>query len=229
MASLSLNHSNGKYETVLSSNSGLIYGWREELSVLYPRLFTLEQDKGWSIKDRIASINQSISFTWNWRRSRRGQESGQFSSLRTILLSVFLQPQSPDSWTTTFARNGIFSVKEVAGQLDLKWATPSPSNNSPQVSTQKIIIFLWRARQNFLQCYLNLGTRVINISSITCPLCSVEIKGIEHSLLFCPKAFMVWKSVAQWCGNPVMLLWEVFDLSSQETLNLAPAGGETIW
>lgn len=162
------------------------------LSVVYPRLYAMEQDKGCFLKDRVQMLNHTTSCTWNWRRSPRGREVSEFSSLLNWLLHVSLLHQMADSWTLSLAPNDTFLVKNVAAQLDSSSAaiTTIPTIRFKTLPL-KVNIFLWHARLNFIPCYLNLATRGINVSSIICPLCCAEIESLEHVLLCCSKAFMV--------------------------------------
>ena len=57
---------------------------------------------------------------------------------------------------------------------------------------EKIKLFLWRASNNILHCYVNLASRKIPVSTI-CPRCGVKDETRIHALYDCPHAKQIWK------------------------------------
>lgn len=76
---------------------------------------------------------------------------------------------------------------------------------------------------------MNLVLRGINVNFIIRPLYLTDTESTYHALMRWPKAFMVWESVASWCGVSGLFLWEVSDLSSVDTLSLVQLASKDIW
>lgn len=188
----------------------------EKLCVLFHGLFALEQDKECTVQDRVA-------FHWNWRQNPRGRETSELHSILRLLSTVALDHQRSDPWSSSFAENGIFSVKEVAAQLDSTWAFPSNTLTIRiRYLPQKVNIFLWRARRNLLPTYMNLALRGINVDSIICPLCSIDIKSTRACVVALPKDIlglgfsgsMVWDLRALFMGGNRFIFYGNFKPSS---------------
>lgn len=114
--------------------------------------------------------------------------------------------------------------------MDMKLASPCETETIRlKYLLHKVNIYQWCIRRDFLPCYMNLATRGVNIPSLLCPLCKTEVENIEHALFRCSKVFSLWESVARWCNVSGLLLWQVTDLTSPETLNLVSAESKEIW
>lgn len=50
-----------------------------KLCILFNRLFALEQDQESSVKDRLFMSNNSITGSWDWRRTPGGRETGELN------------------------------------------------------------------------------------------------------------------------------------------------------
>lgn len=107
-----------------------IYFWTDQwldggkLCDLFPRLFALEQIKDCKINARAVYSNQTVNWSWSWRRFPRERESGELDSLLSLLSSVTLHGCQADSWSTIFAINGVFSVRETSANVDKISAFP---------------------------------------------------------------------------------------------------------
>lgn len=168
-------------------------------------------------------------WNWGWRRDPRGCEKGELE-LMQLLSNVSLESHQQDSWHCDFVVDGSFSVRMLARTLDDKWAEHNPIPPVKQrLLPMKVNLFLWRARRDFLPCYLQLAMRGLNISSLLCPLCYADFGSIDHVLLRFTVVTKVWRIVAKWCGVQGLFLWETQDLNSQEVAALVPAAAKPIW
>ncbi|XP_071688909.1 uncharacterized protein [Rutidosis leptorrhynchoides] len=81
-----------------------------------------------------------------------------------------------------------------------------PSNNSNLVTMKnnlvpkKVEVFVWRAKRERLPVLSELDKRGIDLHSVLCPLCGMEIESVKHSLLSCVHVREIWEKVPDWWG-----------------------------
>ena len=76
----------------------------------------------------------------------------------------------------------------------------------------KIKIFAWRACVNGLPTYDNISKRGISCSP-TCPSCGLEPKDINHALLHCEAASLVWSYWSDFPRPPYSHNWSFLDMA----------------
>nr|GEW99997.1 RNA-directed DNA polymerase, eukaryota [Tanacetum cinerariifolium] len=119
------------------------------LSVKFPRLFALEEDKEISVAVKMLSpVEQSF------RRNVRGGLDQQSLVEMNLLLDVVSLSLSWDSWFCDLTGDGEFRVKEVN-------------------------IFAWRARRDCLPTRANLVQRGVNLASIICPMVGLGSAALD--------------------------------------------------
>ncbi|XP_071714730.1 uncharacterized protein [Rutidosis leptorrhynchoides] len=106
-----------------------------------------------------------------------------------------------DSWRWSLSSDGMFKVKILASEIDLKIL----STNSPHQSTlrnspvsKKVELFVWRALLRRLPVRSELDKRGIDLHSLLCPICDDVVESVDHSLIFCRQSLEIWGRVFKW-------------------------------
>ena len=99
----------------------------------------------------------------------------------------------------------------------------------------KIKIFAWRACENGLPTYDNISKRGISCNT-ACPNCGLEPEDINHALLHCVAASLVWCCWTDFPRPPQSLNWSFLDMvlylihsSSSQVLELFFVLSWAIW
>nr|GEV32664.1 RNA-directed DNA polymerase, eukaryota [Tanacetum cinerariifolium] len=92
-----------------------------------------------------------------------------------------------------------FRVKEVRNFLDNLFL-PSYADATKWVKyiPNKINVFVWRARRDFLPTRVNLSRRGILLESSSCPLCLTSEENIHHVLFGCGLAENIFRRICRW-------------------------------
>lgn len=69
-----------------------------------------------------------------------------------------------------------------------------------QFVPRKINIFFWRARLDRLPMKFNLSKKGLEISSIICPVCDLQVECMEHLFFKCEIAARTWNVISRWIG-----------------------------
>lgn len=123
-----------------------------------------------------------------------------FMLLRVFLSTLFLLK----TLIWHYSPNGCYDVKS-GYILGFNHKNNESSSNSSSINFywnslwnlnihNKIKIFIWRALNNRLPTKDNLAKRGLN-SLTCCPICFCPLETITHTLLFCPRAKDIWKSL----------------------------------
>ncbi|GKE50521.1 RNA-directed DNA polymerase, eukaryota, partial [Tanacetum coccineum] len=166
------------------------------LSVMFPRVFALEEDKDVSVAVKLGS-----SVCSSFRRDPRGGiEHQQMMELQSLLETVSLS-NSKDRWIFDLTGDGVFSVKALRNFIDDKILPSHPeATNWVKNIPIKVNIFNWRARRDCLPTRLNLAYRGVVLESIICPVCKHAVEDIKHILFRCDLARSVLRRVCRWWG-----------------------------
>ncbi|GKA27893.1 RNA-directed DNA polymerase, eukaryota [Tanacetum coccineum] len=136
---------------------------------LYPRMFALECNKYTTVSNKLNDISIARSFR---RPPRGGLEEEQFTNLIDDVKSVILSV-SNDRWVWPIDSSGEFSVKSTRIYID-DYLLPA------------------------LPTRLNLSLRGIEITTISCPICSSAGESCSHLLFSCNMARILINKVARW-------------------------------
>ncbi|GKA61618.1 RNA-directed DNA polymerase, eukaryota, reverse transcriptase zinc-binding domain protein [Tanacetum coccineum] len=166
------------------------------LSVMFPRVFALEEDKDVSVAVKLGS-----SVCSSFRRDPRGGiEHQQMMELQSLLETVSLS-NSKDRWIFDLTGDGVFSVKALRNFIDDKILPSHPeATNWVKNIPIKVNIFNWRARRDCLPTRLNLAYRGVVLESTICPVCKHAVEDIKHILFRCDLARSVLRRVCRWWG-----------------------------
>ncbi|GKC54223.1 putative RNA-directed DNA polymerase, eukaryota, reverse transcriptase zinc-binding domain protein [Tanacetum coccineum] len=132
------------------------------------------------------------------RSPRGGAEMNQFEALKAAIGDVILSDQS-DSWVWSLDVNAGFSVMSArilvddslleAGIAATRWIRHIPI---------KINVFLWRLNLNSLPSRVNLDRRGIEVDSLLCPTCYLDVETVNHIFFNCEMAKDLWALLAKW-------------------------------
>ena len=89
------------------------------------------------------------------------------------------------------ARNYIDSKTLVVDHSSTRWNALVPI---------KVNIFTWRLTLNKIPTRDNFDKRGIDIHSLICPVCDMEIETVSHLFFSCQMAQDIWKNIGRWWG-----------------------------
>ena len=149
----------------------------QPLNVQFPRIFCLDLDKNCSIASRVAIPDWHLVLR---RPPRGGAEFSQMEALITLIGTFCLSDKS-DYWSWSLGGIESFSVASVRSLVDAVTLGPptdvTPWNNCLPI---KVNVFVWRLMLNKLPTRFNLDRRNINVDSLLCPNCLVDIETSNH-------------------------------------------------
>nr|GEW12565.1 RNA-directed DNA polymerase, eukaryota, reverse transcriptase zinc-binding domain protein [Tanacetum cinerariifolium] len=189
----------------ISNQKDDIWCGQQPLKEVFPRIYSLDTDKGCFIANRVGLYNWNLVLR---RTPRGGAESAQFNSLKETIGNIILTDQH-DSWRWSLDVSKGFSVASVRQLVDshilVMGNEATRWNRSLPI---KVNVFLWRLKLNKLPSRVNLDRIGIEISSLLCPLCLGDFETINHSFFNCDMAKGLWSLFAKWwevdilvCGN----------------------------
>ncbi|KAL4563259.1 hypothetical protein LXL04_027299 [Taraxacum kok-saghyz] len=174
---------------------------------------------------------QSWQFQWN-REVRGGASAAQLDQLQHLLEDVVLR-DTPDGWAWGLNDSSEFSVADVRNHLD---DMRLPAGNAPTLWSRflpiKINIFVWRVALNRLPTRCNLVSKGIDLETVLCPVCQMEVESLAHILFQCEVAFALWGRVATWC-DAYMPVFDSFGevhqwIDGQSTVNFRRSKMEAV-
>ncbi|GJY51090.1 RNA-directed DNA polymerase, eukaryota [Tanacetum coccineum] len=159
------------------------------------RLYALETSKQITIANKLRHNSIDVTFR---RMPRGGAEYEQHSNLSSRINSLELA-QMQDHWYWSLMGTCIFSVKSVRNFIDdfLLVSDEIPTRWVKMIPI-KVNVFAWRVRMDKLPTRLNLSFRGMEIPSILCPICDLEVESISHLLFSCSMARDILSKVFQW-------------------------------
>lgn len=172
-------------------NGSSIHFWKDSwigngsLSSRYNRLFHLDVDANCLLSDRLSNG------TW----SRKNLGSRNEEALENLLSEVaHVSVNSlPDSWQWSITHDDVFPVLNTCIHVDNAILPSfSPSTRWSKILPRKVNIFIWRLLLDRLPNRLNLSSRGLEITSISCPLCNVGVESNDHIFFGCDMAINIW-------------------------------------
>ncbi|XP_071708281.1 uncharacterized protein [Rutidosis leptorrhynchoides] len=94
---------------------------------------------------------------------------------------------------------------------------------------QKVYIFIWRAFQKKIPVRFELDKRGIDLDSIMCPLCEMDIESTDHILGLCPKSALIWKHVLDWWAQDNTLISNLNDAIINNQAFALNKFGNSLW
>nr|GEU60022.1 RNA-directed DNA polymerase, eukaryota [Tanacetum cinerariifolium] len=165
------------------------------LNITFPQLYALENRKNITVAEKLNDAALITSFR---RVPRGGVEDDQFVQLGELVGPISLS-DSKDHWTWILDSSGEFFVHSARTYID---NTLLPDVGPPtrwlKVVPNKINIFAWKISLDKLPSRLNLSLRGIDIPSITCPICCLNVESCSYLFFSCSFARLIWRKVARW-------------------------------
>ncbi|GJS40564.1 RNA-directed DNA polymerase, eukaryota [Tanacetum coccineum] len=144
-------------------------------------------------------------WSWNWSRSDLGTRNEAYlNDIINERINYTFRPYDACYWC--IANGGVFTVGITRKHLD-DHLLPSSATSTCWDKTlpHKVNFFLWRLKIDRLSHRLNLSTRGIEISDISCPSCSGYVESSLHIFFEFDMAKNIWRLVRSWCGNSIPL------------------------
>ncbi|KAJ0619222.1 putative RNA-directed DNA polymerase [Helianthus annuus] len=171
----------------------------------FPSLFALQNDRSCLVQQRYIVTNGLIEWTWGGESSGIQSDSiSLWEDCVKILEQVKIENKS-DMWLwKQEEKPEIFKVCDLRSELDginlipetqvLKWLNWIP---------KKINCFLWRAVLDRIPTRVSLALRNIHLPSVLCALCNSASESVDHLLISCQYAQLVWTAVSLWVKIPL--------------------------
>ncbi|XP_071689055.1 uncharacterized protein [Rutidosis leptorrhynchoides] len=185
-------------------------------------------NKSARVKERV-STGGSL---WEWTRTPLGRTRNELAEIEALIAPVPLDSSKPDSWRWSMSGNGIFMVKKLSFEIDLK--TTGLTNGIFETMRnnyvpKKVEVFIWRAVKKRLPVLIELDKRGVNLNSVRCPICDDDLETVDHSLIFCKHVYDVWNRVYNWwnLGNfPTLTITEALNGGG---ISHATSKGKFLW
>ncbi|XP_071733761.1 uncharacterized protein [Rutidosis leptorrhynchoides] len=156
-----------------------------------------------NVADRVTWSDGNCVFNWNWCRNLMGRASGDLQVLEGLIKSYTFHEHANDSWKWGLSSNGVFTTKKLQSIIEEKVLLEGRGHTATikkQPCSKKSQVFIWRVFHNRIPVLIELDKRGVDLHSVRCPSCDDDIKTIEHSLVFCNKAFDLWTRIYKWWG-----------------------------
>ncbi|GKB61507.1 RNA-directed DNA polymerase, eukaryota [Tanacetum coccineum] len=110
--------------------------------------------------------------------------------------------EDKDKCVWSLAHDGVFFVADLRHQID-DHIFPSLDTKTTWDKSlpRKVNIFMCRLKLDRLPHRLNLSSRGIEISEISCPSCSGNVKSNHHIFFSFEFAKEVWRIIQRWCDE----------------------------
>nr|GEZ47043.1 RNA-directed DNA polymerase, eukaryota, reverse transcriptase zinc-binding domain protein [Tanacetum cinerariifolium] len=204
------------------SNSSNTLFWKDRWCVdslrlmdRFPRLFALDMNQNYSIRDRwIFSIDSWIA-NWNWRFCPRGHALDDLSNILLNMGDLVLSNNSSDSWFWDRDSSGSFKVNTLSvGLQDIIFA--EDHIGAPHLWNswipRKINLCVWRASINRLPTWSNLAFRGLALRSVKRPFCDIDEEVLDHCILKCPHVISIWRKMWSWWQLSTLVLFSSFSI-----------------
>ncbi|KAJ0575244.1 putative RNA-directed DNA polymerase [Helianthus annuus] len=171
----------------------------------FPSLFTLENEKHCFVEQRYCLMEGQISWVWGGGSLvNHSQASEEWNECVKLLEDVKIEMKS-DEWLwrqdetrevfkVNLLRTELDSIQSIPETQVLKWLSWIP---------KKINCFLWRAVLDRIPTREALAIRNINIPSVLCALCGSTSESVDHLLISCQYAQLVWTAISLWVKIPL--------------------------
>ncbi|GJU28730.1 putative RNA-directed DNA polymerase [Tanacetum coccineum] len=182
----------------------------------FPRLFALETQKDCKVADRWKFTNGHWGGNWSWRLPPRGRAIDDLSTLEGLISSVVLESDCEDKWVWKCDASGNLKVKSLSNSIqNLLLANDIIDKHCLWISwiPRKVNICVWRASLDRLPTRTNLSHRGVVLPSLSCPLCSNALEEIDHCIIRCPRAIVIWRKVWGWWNLNTSTVFPSFSIS----------------
>ncbi|KAJ0511208.1 putative RNA-directed DNA polymerase [Helianthus annuus] len=170
----------------------------------FPNIYAMESEKGCKVSDRYKVGQHGIEWFWGSNNELTNEDMlCEWTDCISVIKEVKIQ-EATDVWLwKTGSDTADFMVKTIRGELDhinvlnetkvLKWLHWIP---------KKVNCFLWRVVLDRIATKEALQIRRINLASLQCVLCNNAVESVNHLLITCETAQLVWSIIFQWVNLP---------------------------
>ncbi|GJY33996.1 RNA-directed DNA polymerase, eukaryota [Tanacetum coccineum] len=153
-------------------------------------------------------------YEWNWSSSILGARNSTHLNNMLAEISQIEFSEDMDKCIWSFAHDGTFSVGSLRRLID-DHTLPSLDTKTTwdKSLSRKVNIFMWRLKLDRLPHRLNLSSRGIEISEISCSSCNGNVVSNDHIFFECTFAKEIWRIVRRWCDNSFPLFESNVDWS----------------
>ncbi|XP_021971591.1 uncharacterized protein LOC110866755 [Helianthus annuus] len=170
----------------------------------FPSLFALQMDKFSLVQHRYSITNDQVSWLWGGDTTVTQLELADlWDECKNLIQNVELkkkydrwmwkQEDEREEFTIGNLRSELDSMTSIPETQVLKWLSWIP---------KKINCFLWRAVLDRIPTRDALAIRNIQIPSVVCALCSICSESVDHLLISCQYAQLVWTAISLWVKIP---------------------------
>ncbi|XP_071740259.1 uncharacterized protein [Rutidosis leptorrhynchoides] len=148
----------------------------------------------------------------------RGRNAADLIKLCNEISHFVITGKEDDEWQWSLDKNVLDSIIYTKYPYTIE-----------QIDPLENWIFIWRAKLNKIPVRIELDKRGIDLHSVRCPVCDVDLESVHHILINCNYAKEVWKLVYKWWNinlhiNPSVA--DVFDINQSA---LSSKYGKQIW
>ncbi|XP_071700079.1 uncharacterized protein [Rutidosis leptorrhynchoides] len=158
------------------------------------RLYHLDSNQNCTLADRV-DVN---GWKWEWKRDISSRNMVLLESLVTEMGSIALTNEA-DGWKWVLYDEENFSGSGTRLFIDDRLL---PAHSFPtkwvKIVPRKINIFLWRVALDRLPTRVNLANRGVDVPNIHCPICSLYLEDVHHTLFGCEVAASLWRMCRIW-------------------------------
>ncbi|GKC34483.1 RNA-directed DNA polymerase, eukaryota, reverse transcriptase zinc-binding domain protein [Tanacetum coccineum] len=221
------------WNAVIQSFTSKLSSWKARLLSVGGRLSLIK-----AVLSNLPTYFMSIFLIPVLRSSRGGAEMNQFEELKAAIGDVILSDQS-DSWVWSLDVNTGFSVLSARILVDdsLLEAGIAATRWIRHILI-KINVFLWRLNLNSLPSRVNLDRRGIEVNSLLCPTCYLDVETVNHIFFNCEMAKDLWALLAKWWELDIPICANISEwyswldgvrVASKSRLILEGGGGTLMW
>ncbi|GKB40411.1 RNA-directed DNA polymerase, eukaryota, reverse transcriptase zinc-binding domain protein [Tanacetum coccineum] len=182
----------------------LIQFWKDiwlgdsPLYTRFNRLYRLEQEKNCLVVDRFSNGQ----WLWNWSCNNLGiRNSSHLNNMMAEINHIGISDEA-DRCIWSLAHDGTFNVGDLRCLIDDRTLPSLDTKTTWDKSLpRKVNIFIWRLKLDRLPHRLNLSSRGIEISEISCPKCNGNVESNIHIFFECIFAKEIWRIVRRWCDD----------------------------
>ncbi|GKA45607.1 RNA-directed DNA polymerase, eukaryota, reverse transcriptase zinc-binding domain protein [Tanacetum coccineum] len=141
-------------------------------------------------------------WSWNWSRDNIGIHNSSYLNNLFEEISHIEVRDNADKCFWSLDPNGSFSVADLHRLID-DHTLPSLGIKTTWDKSlpRKVNIFIWRLKLNRLPLRLNLSSRGIEISEISCPFCNGNVESNTHIFYECTFPKEIWRTTRRWCED----------------------------
>ena len=168
------------------------------LCIRFPDLFKCVVDKEVKVSAYMSRVGGHVVWNPTLRRNLKENEESQFMLLLNLLEGSNIAASGEDERVWTVSKDGSFSISSFSLSLSGISRERNVLSNIWKINAPpRVVIFGWLALQKRILTMDNLRRRG-RIVGNDCPMCLRNEESVDHLLLNCMVAQLIWRSVVEW-------------------------------